>query len=603
MKKSNLTRYFLIVLMLFIAIQGGVGLIDKESPKKEKPYSPLFLNWSADLHGLLVLEATARRIDILDPVTGMVRKGPVFENPPTGMALTEEELFVSTDFGIGHIYVFDLKTLTEKRHFAAGPGARSPVYIPSQNALAVCHTWLDEVGIYSLPKGNLISTIPLLRQPYISVLSKDQKFLFVANFITHQAADQDTVSTAVSVINLETYELEKHLLLSNGSNALRGMALSSDGEYVLISHNLGRFQVPTTQLEQGWMNTSALSVLKVSTLSYEGTVLLDEPEYGAAGSWGVASYDGFMVVAHSGTHDISLIPEKAFFNKLASTKNRESLSYDLSFLNGIRKRIKIPGNGPRAISLDEAGLYVGMYFSDTINQIAYPAGNSIIESFPLNAGFVESQERLGEKYFHDAKYCFQGWQACNGCHPMDARTDGLNWDLLNDGTGNPKNCKSMLMAHHTPPAMITGIREDAEIAVRAGFRYIQFAQVSDKHASAVDAYLSNLKAIPSPFLKRGKLSGSARKGKKIFEALACAYCHPEPYYTDQKMHSFVSPTDTLGEQSWDTPTLIEVWRTGPFMHDGRCAEMKEVFSNELHGIRGDISDSELNDLVEYVLSL
>jgi len=210
---------------------------------------------------------------------------------------------------------------------------------------------------------------------------------------------------------------------------------------------------------------------------------------------------------------------------------------------------------------------------------------------------------LGEKYFNDAHYCFQGWQSCNGCHPMDARTDGLNWDLLNDGIGNPKNCKSMLLSHVTPPAMITGIRADAETAVRAGFRYIQFAQVPEENSKAVDAYLMSLKAVPSPFLSEGVLSKSAKRGKDIYNELGCINCHPSPYYTDLKMHTFVSPNDTLGEQNWDTPTLVEVWRSGPWMHDGRCADMKEVFTLEKHGINGELSEEQLNDLVEYVLSL
>ena len=47
----------------------------------------------------------------------------------------------------------------------------------------------------------------------------------------------------------------------------------------------------------------------------------------------------------------------------------------------------------------------------------------------------------------------------------DARADALNWDLLNDGIGNPKNTRSMLHSHRLPPVMITGIRAKAEDAV------------------------------------------------------------------------------------------------------------------------------------------
>lgn len=58
---------------------------------------------------------------------------------------------------------------------------------------------------------------------------------------------------------------------------LRGIALSPDGNYVFVTHNLGRFQVPTSQLQQGWMNTSAMSVIDTQTQSFSGSVLLDEP--------------------------------------------------------------------------------------------------------------------------------------------------------------------------------------------------------------------------------------------------------------------------------------------------------------------------------------
>ena len=43
------------------------------------------------------------------------------------------------------------------------------------------------------------------------------------------------------------------------------MSLSPDGRYLLVTHNLGRFQVPTSQLQQGWMNTSAISIVNLAT--------------------------------------------------------------------------------------------------------------------------------------------------------------------------------------------------------------------------------------------------------------------------------------------------------------------------------------------------
>ena len=42
------------------------------------------------------------------------------------------------------------------------------------------------------------------------------------------------------------------------------------------------------------------------------------------------------------------------------------------------------------------------------------------------------------------------------------------------GIGNPKNTKSMVNSHRMPPVMWTGVRPNAEYAVRSGLRHIQF---------------------------------------------------------------------------------------------------------------------------------
>jgi hypothetical protein len=94
----------------------------------------------------------------------------------------------------------------------------------------------------------------------------------------------------------------------------------------------------------------------------------------------------------------------------------------------------------------------------------------------------------GEFYFHDATICFQGWQSCSSCHPGDARTDALNWDLLNDGIGNLKNARSLLNAHRISPSMSMGVRATAEVAVRAGIPRILGTVQPDEVPQAIYAY-------------------------------------------------------------------------------------------------------------------
>jgi len=57
---------------------------------------------------------------------------------------------------------------------------------------------------------------------------------------------------------------------------------------------------------------------------------------------------------------------------------------------------------------------------------------------------------------------------------------------------------------------------------------------------------------------------------------------------------------------FDTPTLVEVWRTAPYLHDGRAKTIREVlttFNNDdRHGCVSNLTEDELSDLVEYVLT-
>ena len=345
-----------------------------------------------------------------------------------------------------------------------------------------------------------------------------------------------------------------------------------------------------------------MSVISTRTQEYGGAVLLDELDRGAAGIWGVECVGDKMVITHSGTHEISVVDYPAFVEKYSQVEDKSMLSYDLKFMVGLRQRIALQGNGPRDFVADDEQIYIPTYFSDTLNIVSLAEPKDITAS-ALVVGREESAVDKGEKYFNDATYCFQNWQSCNGCHPGEGRTDGLNWDNLNDGTGNPKNCKSMVAAHYTSPSMISGIRENAERAVRAGFKYIQFNEVGEDIALCVDAYLKSLKPVPSPYLVDGRLSEKAERGMKVFNKYGCAACHNGEYYTDCKMH--IIGDDVEFEQGWDTPTLVEVWRTAPYLFDGRAATMEDVFEVHRHGLgkKSKITPDEIADLVEYVNSL
>ena len=601
--KKEFIGFIFLMLMTALVLSAFKKVEARFLHSGEIPLSPTAFVVDTIHNQLIVAQKTGFRIDFIDLQSGEIKHSIPTQLPPTGICLDgKDRVYVTCSHSLGEVLELDVINYRIVNRWTAGHGANSPVLSPDRELLYVANQYTNDISVFELTTHSELRRIKVLRQPMAMDVTPDGHWLYVANFLPATRADLDTVAADVSLIDLKNHQVVRHIKLSNGSNALRGLKVMPNGKQVLIAHNLGRFQVPTTQLEQGWMNTSALSIIDAGQQSLLATILLDEPEYGAAGSWGVDANDKHIVVAHSGTHDYSLIDYQGMINKLATITDKEALSYDLTFLTGIRQRYSVDGNGPRAIGLSQGNVYSALYFSDRfqVDKVASKINSRIIE---MNPYLKMDSVRLGEVIFNDASHCFQQWQSCNGCHPNDARTDGLNWDLLNDGIGNPKNCKSMVLSHETPPAMITGIRPSAEVAVRAGFRHIQFAQVEESQARAVDQYLSSLEPVPSPYLVQGELSAKAQKGKEVYERIGCNYCHPAPFYADGKKHNIGSPGASDRTNEWDTPTLREVWRTAPYLHDGRAANIEDMLKNEKHGLQKELSNEELEQLIEYVLSL
>ena len=553
-----------------------------------------------DAQGKLVMsEKGSRRVAVYSADGQKLEKSFAMSEIPTGVAADGNRVYVTTFETKGLLHVLDWPAGKEIAVVETGSGACSPIVNKEAGRLYVCNQFQNTVSEVDMSTNKVLRTAPVLREPKSAVVSKDGKYLYVTNFLPAQRADLDYVAASVSVIDLESFTKVKDIKLANGSNALRGICITPDGKYVYVSHNLGRYTVPTSQLQQGWMNTSAFSVIDTEKQEFLGVVIVDEPERGAAGIWSIACNDESIFISHSGTHEISVIRHKEMLDKFLAYPDKKLLEYDLTFLYGLRERIPLQGNGPRSILLADRRLFVPTYFADILNVM--DIHTLALTSVNLNPERVESDIDKGEKYFNDASHCFQNWQSCNGCHPGDARTDGMNWDLMNDGVGNSKNCKSMLFSHVTPPSMISGVRESAEWAVRAGFKFIQFFDVSEEDARCVDAYLKSLQPVPSPYLVNGELSEKAQAGKKVFDKLKCGECHSGIYYTDLKMHRIGE--DVEFEKGWDTPTLREVWRTAPYLFDGRAATMEEVFEVHRHGIEKKVSKKDIEALTEYVNSL
>ncbi|MBQ7365215.1 MAG: c-type cytochrome [Clostridia bacterium] len=462
------------------------------------------------------------------------------------------------------------------------------------------------VSVLTLGDMKVSSTIAIDgREPTAAVTVGDK--VYVACHLPDEATTATAMNANVVIISSATDKVEKTIDLINGASGVKGICVSPDGSRVYVAHVIGRYTYPTTQLDRGWINTNAFTVIDTAKQETLCSVLLDEVDLGAANPWGITvSSDGkYLCVALSGINEVMVVNISKMNQKITRVANQSAgrvvetladIADYLPFLNNCRERITV-GVGVRNIVEKDGVLYCANYFDGTVSAVTL--SNYSVKTLSFVKQPEASPVRQGQILWSDANMCYQKWESCNSCHP-DGVVDGFNWDNLNDGLGGGgKSAASMLYSHRTPPVMVTGIRPNAETAVAAGMKFIQFNTLPTDKLAMIDEYLKSLYPVQSPALNQdGTLTSSAASGKELFEQ-NCASCHPAPLYTDLKMHNVGSNQFSGDSGEYDTPTLVEVWRPGPYMHDGSLYTIEEV----VKFFAKDLNDADVKKLADFVRSI
>ena len=628
------SRFPLTLAVLLTATFSCVAIADSaDNEPKPSWLGPMSMSFLDD-DTLLIMHQDARRLDWFSLTERKVLDSVTLPDEPHFMLVDSKKpttAYISAGWVNGSVYEIDLNS---KKIVRTWSGIHSPwALAKTSQKLYVGRRFHNDVLIIDLNSGNVEEkTIPVVREPTTMVPSPDEKTLYVGNALTAGPANSVNVATSISQISLAD-KCVKEIPLVDGSNVIRGMAISQDGQWLLAVHNLSSHRTITTQLAGGWTSQNGLTIYNVSTGGAAATYLIDDSYLGAPNPWSVQfSPDGkLLAITVAGGREIQFFSVEALFKQVnRDTRNMSLLLpiyYDVGSFFNSAKRIRVPELiGPRALAMNDKYTVAAGYFSDNLavfDRVVNPADDGDYKfpakqftSFqprivPLGPAPVLNAVRRGDILFHDGEASSESWHSCATCHP-DARVDGMNWDLLNDGTGNHKSTKSMVLAHKTPPCMALGVRANAEAAVAAGFVHIHFMPRQQSDYNDVDEYLKALVPVPGPAIQPdGTLSESAKRGKRLFHSpkTGCASCHSGPYLTDLKMHDVGTEAhNDFGESEFDTPSLIEIHRTGPYLHDGRYTTLEDLLFKGLHGdLKGErlnqLTDQEKADLINYLLSL
>jgi cytochrome c peroxidase len=245
---------------------------------------------------------------------------------------------------------------------------------------------------------------------------------------------------------------------------------------------------------------------------------------------------------------------------------------------------------------------------------------------------LSEQLLLGKKLFYTAlsPMTSRGWISCSSCHP-DGDADGRTWQQP-EGLRNTQPMAGLAWTHPLHWSADRDEVQDFEHTIRGRLMQgpgLMKGALPDAMAEKITGRSASLDALAvytnshrfpmSPHAKQG-LTESAKRGRDLFHSAEtkCAVCHKGPFYTDSQpfandrllMHDVGTGGDDTTElmgPRYDTPTLLGIYRSAPYLHHGRAATLRDVLTTEnrqdRHGKTSHLTPVQLDDLVEFLRSL
>lgn len=493
------------------------------------------------------------------------------------------------------------------------------------------------ISLVDIKKRRSVAEIEVGALPWGVMISLEGKYAYVA------CEENDWIA----VVDLRKRKVTDHLMVNDRPN---GLALSQDGEMLYVTHLLSGqisiidlFKQEVTSVINTWIDGNLSQSIVLN--SDETKAYLPMTRSNTSNKRLTFDTTVFPIVTVIDLQEEVMLPKEiislpeadqpvALPYEAVFSQNGNVLyivnaaSNDLSVINletgfGI-SHLKV-GHNPRGIALspDDQWLYVNNTLDGTISVIDAQR-ITLTTVIPVTTIPLPPVLLNGKRLFHSSQHpelSRDGWISCNTCH-WEGEQDGRTWIFSFAG---PRNTTSLLGMINTYPLRWSAEWDesaDSEFAIieeQFGTGLIQGAihptlenpnsgrsLELDSLALFIDslAYLQNYHATHyDPEL--------ITLGEEIFNnpIVGCASCHSGPYYTDYQIHDVGTangPMEVMGPMI-DTPTLLGLSRSAPYLHDGSVENLKELFTTanpeNLHGITSQLTSQELEALVEFLLSL
>lgn len=256
-------------------------------------------------------------------------------------------------------------------------------------------------------------------------------------------------------------------------------------------------------------------------------------------------------------------------------------------------------------SSDGRRLLVVNQFSDSLSVIDLESER--VQHIQLGPLRECSLAERGERLFFHSTLSHDGWMSCHSCHSRGHTNGGSNDNLTDSTLGTPKRVLSLMGQAETFPYGWTGKFADLESQIVHSLQSTMATDypVSRSMVDSLAAYVRNLPVPPSLWQARGQSADheDVRAGQALFERFSCQDCHSGTVFTSQDLHD-VGLADEREQTLFNPPSLLGVsQRQSALLHDGRATSIREVLQRYRHQLPEDLTASELDALVAYLISL
>lgn len=295
----------------------------------------------------------------------------------------------------------------------------------------------------------------------------------------------------------------------------------------------------------------------------------------------------------------------------------------MSAASSVRQVLPV-GAGPNGIALTRDGrkAYVYNAFDHTLTTLVSGGDGSqgnVQEQLPrltLAGDTLAPLAAEGRRLFFTALDARMTSPAvvvsCASCH-LEGREDGHVWGFP-DG---PRQTPSLAgrMTTSTAPFHWSGEFSELGAFMNATVKDRMGGEALD--ADTVAKLAAFIDAIPAPDnAARGEpLTASQARGAVLFKQAACDTCHSGVAFTNNTnvdVGTFVrsgvlQDAAAVITAGLNTPSLLGVGRTAPYLHDGSAPTLKARLLNgresNQHGLTAQLSDADVDDLVAYLETL